>query len=90
MLTGIPCPLCGSTRSLAAWGQLDFAKAFAFNPLVASASAALCIWGVFWLINRAQAHLWVLRAGKLLRRCPWLIAGVVLANWVYLWMTLPK
>jgi len=32
-LTGIPCPTCGVTRSLASLVRLDFARALHFHPL---------------------------------------------------------
>src|SRR5688572_3117216 len=31
-LTGLPCPACGSTRSLAAWSQWDLGQALQLNP----------------------------------------------------------
>jgi hypothetical protein len=32
-LTGLPCPFCGSTRSVGQILQGNFAEAFAFNPM---------------------------------------------------------
>ncbi len=33
-VTGLPCPGCGMTRAFLALGRLDFAGAYAWNPLV--------------------------------------------------------
>jgi hypothetical protein len=33
IITGLPCPTCGLTRAVMAMTRLDFAAAFAFNPL---------------------------------------------------------
>jgi len=91
-LTGVPCPACGSTRSLLAWTHFDPVNAFRFNPLFALA----CVLGVAWLLLR-MGDLWLgrgwadsLRAvsGKVPVRK---VLGVLAAlNWVYLCCTLPK
>lgn len=47
-LTGLPCPTCGMTRSLAATGRGDWATAIQFHafgpPLLAASLAAGLIW----------------------------------------------
>lgn len=91
-LTGIPCPLCGSTRCLAAWSRLDPAAAFAWNPLVAIACIGICAWGLLWLFDRCTGLDWANRLALRFVRKPWLLlaAFLVLANWVYLILHLPR
>ncbi len=90
--TGIPCPTCGSTRSLAAWAHLDLEQALLFNPLFFLVCVALMIWftarGVELLLHRT--FLPNLRLA--FRGWPlWKIGGVLLLlNWLYLCLTLPN
>ncbi|PIU19970.1 MAG: hypothetical protein COT18_04715 [Elusimicrobia bacterium CG08_land_8_20_14_0_20_59_10] len=42
-LTGLPCPGCGMTHAFLALGRLDFAGAFAHNPLVFPLAALLML-----------------------------------------------
>ncbi len=49
LLTGLPCPACGLTRSWVALGHGDVADAFAFNafgPPLMAVSAAFVVWVV--------------------------------------------
>ncbi len=55
-LTGIPCLLCGMTRSFLAMGGLDFGRAFAFHPLGA------ILFGV--LAGLAATMAWSLARGR--------------------------
>lgn len=63
MLTGIPCPLCGTTTAGVELGNLDFVGAIAANPLTLGviglvATAPLTGVGRWWeetLTNRARA-----------------------------------
>ncbi|MCB1057825.1 MAG: DUF2752 domain-containing protein [Acidobacteria bacterium] len=84
VLAGFPCPACGTTRSALALAHLDFAGAFAVNPLATVGWVALIAGG---LVAGAFAL-----AGRPLRepREQWpgwvrgvLVAAVVL-NWTYL------
>lgn len=91
-LTGIPCPLCGSTRALIAFSHFNLADAFRFNPLVAAVCLFFFAWLVLssvdcWLGRNQTARLW-----QRLQRKPWLILLVagLLANWIYLMFHLPK
>jgi hypothetical protein len=52
-LTGIPCPSCGCTRSLAAWSHLDFEQAFRFNPLFFFVCAGLAAWAALAVVERS-------------------------------------
>jgi|GEM_PF-747163 len=88
--TGVPCPLCGGTRAFASLAGLDFAEALRLNPLV---SLAACGAGGWWLLVLLRREGWlarlktvcVARAGW-----KWLLALAVLADWVYLWFSLPR
>src|SRR5262245_41753432 len=51
-LTGIPCPSCGCTRSLAAWATLDLEQAFRFNPLFFLLCVAAIAWLALWVVER--------------------------------------
>lgn len=90
--TGIPCPTCGCTRSLAAWSEMNLGQAFHFNPLFFCVCVALMIWGAVSAVERlsGRAFLPSLRVG--LRRWPWWKLGILLVavNWLYLCLTLPK
>ncbi len=91
-LTGIPCPLCGSTRTLAAWSHLDAGQAFRLNPLVAGACVALATWLVLAWLDRWTSRNWARTAMGRLQRKPWpmILALMAAANWVYLMFCLPE
>ena len=57
LLTGHPCPFCGSTRALGVFASGDFAEAWSFNPfglLVSLTAGALFLWmnGRSWVSQR--------------------------------------
>jgi hypothetical protein len=85
VLTGLPCPTCGSTRALGRLFALDVPGAFAMNPLAAAAAFALLAWAVadLALLPRHQALGVEVapRTGTLLR-----VAAVaaIAVNWAYL------
>jgi hypothetical protein len=91
-ITGIPCPLCGSTRTLAALSNLDFALAFSLNPLVAGGSVAIFFWFCLWLLGRRLKLDWTGWLWRQLARLPLLplFAAAVIANWLYLFFCLPR
>jgi len=57
VLTGLPCPTCGSTRALGRLFALDVAGALAMNPLAALAALVLAAWAIadFALLPRRRA-----------------------------------
>ncbi len=90
--TGIPCPTCGCTRSLAAWTQLDLASAFLFNPLFFAVCVGSLAWAALRLAELRTSRAWIsrplLRMGK---NTVWAIgAAAVVLNWLYLCLTLPR
>lgn len=91
-LTGIPCPTCGCTRSLAAWSELNLEHAFFFNPLFFCGCVALMIWLAVSAVERLSGRTFLpnLRIG--LRRWSMWKLGILLVavNWLYLCLTLPK
>lgn len=90
--TGIPCPACGSTRSLLAWSHLDPLGALRFNPLFFLACLGLILWtgaGLAERITRAPLRE-RLRTMTARRLSVSLALGLVALNWVYLYLTLPR
>jgi len=83
LLTGIPCPTCGSTRATVSLLHGDFPGALAYNPLVTcalvAAPAAAAVHVVLWRAGRSGLT-------AVLRRPGWAVAALVvalLANWAY-------
>jgi hypothetical protein len=85
VLTGLPCPTCGSTRALGRLSALDVAGAFAMNPLTALAALLLAAWAIadLALLPRRRAlGLEVAPRSATLAR---VVALAALAlNWAYL------
>jgi hypothetical protein len=78
-LFGLPCPTCGTTRSLAALAVLDLPASLRFNPLVIVGTAVALAGYMF-------ANRW-----PWLRRTGWpLFLGALLLNWIYLLLYLPR
>lgn len=50
-LTGLPCPTCGSTRSLVQFAEGNLLSAFAMNPLAFSAFLLAILWLVYGTIT---------------------------------------
>jgi hypothetical protein len=84
-LTGLPCPTCGSTRTLGRLFALDFAGAWSQNPLATLGAVAVAAWGLADLAllprRRALGLEIAPRLGPALR---WGALVLFLANWVYL------
>ena len=91
-ITGIPCPACGSTRSLLAWTHLDPSGAFFFNPLFFIACVGLAGWTAIRALETFTAVRVSPRIAGGVRRMPLLRLGLGLlaVNWVYLYLTLPR
>jgi len=91
-LTGVPCPSCGCTRSLAAWANLDLEQAFRFNPLFFLFCIAILAWSALWLAEQFSQRKFLAAIKARLGPWPWWRIGLALLalNWLYLWLTLPK
>lgn len=91
-LTGIPCPSCGCTRSLAAWATLDLEQAFRFNPLFFVLCVALIVWSGAWMADKLLRRTFLRDLRARLSQWPWWKIGAALLalNWLYLCLTLPK
>lgn len=82
---GIPCPLCGGTRSWAALAEGHLATAFAWNPFGAALAFALALGALVWIgFALAGRRCRISRPGWILVA----ILTLLLANWAYLIATL--
>lgn len=90
--TGIPCPACGSTRSLLAWTYLDPISAFRFNPLFFLACIGVGLWAGLAAWDRFSGGDLLSRAQRFSQRLPRLriFLGALFVNWLYLYLTLPR
>ena len=78
-MTGLPCPSCGSTRAFAALAEMNILSAFKFNPLIVTGLLALPLLG---FSKRAPAGA---------KRHGWTIfVTLVVLNWLYLFLFLPR
>jgi len=75
-LTGLPCPGCGMTHAFLALGRLDFAGAFAANPLAFPLAALAALYAAgrvpgalrsVKVVNCALAGVLAFWSGRLLR-----------------------
>lgn len=87
--TGAPCPTCGGTKVAWLLGQGNIMAALTTNPLVAVALLVLAGWAVGGLVATL-----IPRWRRIIeptpgdgRRLMIALGGLVLANWVYLFLT---
>src|SRR5689334_21065069 len=78
-LFGIPCPTCGTTRSLAALASFDVVQSLRFNPLVLIGGLGAL---TGYLLRRRVS--WISRAGLAS------FIAAFLLNWIYLLLFLPR
>jgi hypothetical protein len=85
VLTGLPCPTCGSTRAIGRLFALDPAGALAMNPLTTVAAGLVAAWAIvdLALLPRRRA-LDVEVHPRLARGLRLAVAIVLVLNWVYL------
>lgn len=92
LLTGLPCPFCGGTRALHAAARFDWWQALALNPLAFLLGVGVTLWFAAWATDRLF-HTNVLARLASWRRAVFrlrLLVAVLVANWVYLCLTLPR
>jgi len=87
--TDVPCPTCGGTKVAWLFGQGRILAALAVNPLVAVALLVLAGWALgglmATLIPRWRRKIEPTPGDG--RRLVIVLGGLVLANWVYLFLT---
>jgi Protein of unknown function (DUF2752) len=85
LLTGLPCPTCGSTRALGRLFALDVPGALVMNPVTTLAAFAILLWAAADLVLLPQKRALGLelspRAGRALRIA---VVVAVVANWAFL------
>lgn len=88
-VTGVPCPSCGSTRSVSALMEGDFLHALYINPLgliVATIMLIAPLWIIFDLISkRASFYAFYKNTENWLKNRPIaiILVALVLANWIW-------
>ncbi len=88
-LTGLPCPSCGTTRSVLSISHLHFADALYYNPIGFIMALCLCVLPVWVLIDtiskKNSFHRFYLNAEIIVRR-KWvavLLVSLVAGNWIW-------
>ena len=76
LVTGLPCPFCGLTRSVVALGQGRWEEAVSLSPLgpFALLTAVLVLARLMWCRLRLRATAWP-------RCAPWVAGSVVAGCW---------
>jgi hypothetical protein len=86
--SGLPCPLCGSTRSALALSNLEFNQAFHCNPLSTCAYLAVGIYDCYAATALSLPGRWRIRlsARTVQVEKALLVAGLIAfaINWAYL------
>ncbi len=88
-VSGIPCPSCGSTRSVLAILHGDVIGAFLWNPFGFILLAFLLLvpaWIIFDLFTRKNSFLHFYQQTEIFlkrRKVAWLAIAIVSANWIW-------
>jgi hypothetical protein len=87
LVTGHPCPTCGSTRAAMAMLHGRVAEAFEMNPLFTLVLGGLVLWVAAGAVARLAGRDLRLDIGPREGRWLWvLLAASFFANWAYLWV----
>ncbi|MGE5393616.1 MAG: DUF2752 domain-containing protein [Candidatus Saccharibacteria bacterium] len=88
-ITTIPCPSCGSTRSVISLMKGDIAAAFYWNPfglLLISFLLIAPFWILYDMLNRKQSLLTIYLGAEQFIRRKWIAIPaiiIVIMNWVW-------
>lgn len=88
-ITNIPCPSCGSTRSVLSLLKGDILGALYWNPfgiLIMTVLTVAPFWIIYDLISRNSTFLNVYLKGELLLKRKWIALPailLVLCNWIW-------
>ncbi len=90
LVTGLPCPTCGTVRAAHFLMRGEFSSALPLNPLsVALLLVAIPAALVLMLANRVWGFAIDVTASSAERRAAWaVLAALVLFNWVYVLSTM--
>ncbi len=85
-LTGVPCPLCGGTRTMQSMASFDFPASGQYNPLVFLTGLLIVGWAVLWTLDGIFGLKLLKRSNRSLQKLPLAViaGGLILLNWVYL------
>ena len=85
ILTGIPCPACGGTRTGIYLSHLQFLKAFKMNPLFCLIFISLALWGINTLVGMFLGNnMTIMLSKKEKQILKWIVILVLPLNWLYL------
>lgn len=88
-ITGIPCPSCGSTRSLLYISRLDFKNALYANPIGFILAVAILLfpfWVLYDLVNHKNSFYNFYRDTEFFIRKRWVTISLIFlitANWFW-------
>lgn len=85
VITGYPCPTCGSTRIVSSLINLDIVSAFGWNPLLFLGSIAFIAWGFYgfyMLFSGRKIQVTLTKKEGLLLRLG--LVTLFILNWIYL------
>ncbi len=90
MLTGIPCPTCGSTRSMVYLANGDVLAAFMMNPLMTASfliSILFFLYGIITLLLNLPRIKFLLtkKEGATARFCA---VALLIVQWIYLCLSM--
>ena len=85
VMTGYPCPTCGSTRMVSSLINLDILSAFYWNPLLFLGGIAFIAWGgygFYMLFSGKKIQVILTKKEALFLRMG--LISLFILNWIYL------